>query len=59
MILMDVQMPEVDGLDAPRTIRKLEGRGRREVPIVAVTAFCYDEDRERCLAAGMDGLLTK
>ncbi len=59
VILMDIQMPDVDGLDATRAIRKLEDRRRSKVPIVAVTAFCHDEDRERCLAAGMDWVLTK
>src|SRR5437868_3210695 len=59
VILMDVQMPEMDGLEATKAIRGLEtGRGGR-VPIVGVTAHAMKGDRERCLGAGMDGYLPK
>ena len=58
VILMDVQMPGTDGLEATRRIRAAEPPGRR-VPIVAMTAYALKGDRERCLAAGMDEYLAK
>jgi signal transduction histidine kinase/CheY-like chemotaxis protein len=59
LILMDLQMPEIDGLEATRQIRELEkDRGTRTY-IFALTAHARQEDRERCLAAGMDGFLAK
>jgi signal transduction histidine kinase/DNA-binding response OmpR family regulator len=60
LVLMDVQMPECDGLEATRRIRDLEARqSRTRTPIVAVTASAMTGDREACLAAGMDSYTTK
>jgi PAS domain S-box-containing protein len=60
LVLMDCQMPELDGFEATRTIRQAErDGGRRRIPIVALTANAVKGDRERCLAAGMDAYVTK
>jgi signal transduction histidine kinase/CheY-like chemotaxis protein len=58
IVLMDVQMPEMDGLEATREIRKWEPPLCR-IPIIALTAGAFNEDRQRCEAAGMDDFLTK
>jgi CheY-like chemotaxis protein len=59
LVLMDVQMPEMDGLQATAAIRRSEQGTNRRLPIVALTAEAMVGDRERCIEAGMDGYVTK
>ena len=59
LVLMDVRMPGIDGLEAARRIRAAENKGGPRIPIVALTANAYPEHRDACLAAGMDGFVTK
>ncbi|HEY9679880.1 MAG TPA: response regulator [Drouetiella sp.] len=59
IILMDVRMPELDGLEATKTIRKLGTVTGRQIPIVAVTAQAMDGDKERCIWAGMSDYISK
>jgi CheY-like chemotaxis protein len=59
VVIMDVQMPEMDGFEATRTIRDRERRSAGHIPIIALTAHAMKGDAERCLDAGMDGYLGK
>jgi PAS domain S-box-containing protein len=59
LVLMDVQMPEMDGFEATKAIRVMEAQSGRHIPIVAMTAHAMKGDKERCLETGMDGYIAK
>jgi CheY-like chemotaxis protein len=60
VVLMDVQMPVLDGYQATRELRRLESvQGMRRLPVIALTANAFEDDQQRCYAAGMDAYLSK
>ena len=59
IILMDIQMPKMDGYEATRQIRALEDKEKADIPIVAVTANAFEEDRQIAMETGMNGHLAK
>ena len=59
VILMDIQMPVIDGYEATKLIRAIDDPGRSEIPILAMTANVFDEDKRRTAAAGMNGHISK
>ena len=59
MILMDVQMPVMDGYEASRRIRELDNQELANIPIIAMTANAFEEDRQDALAAGMNAHVAK
>jgi CheY-like chemotaxis protein len=59
LILLDIEMPVMDGYGAAAEIRLHEGSAARRTPIIAATAYAMEEERRRCLAAGMDDFITK
>jgi CheY-like chemotaxis protein len=59
LIFMDMQMPEMDGLEATRRIRSIDMLRAKSIPIIAMTANVFQEDIEKCLTIGMDGHIGK
>jgi CheY-like chemotaxis protein len=59
LVIMDIQMPVMDGLECARRIRASADPARKVLPIIALTGYATEADREKCLASGMDGFITK
>ena len=59
LILMDIQMPNMDGYQAAKYIRHLNDKKKAEIPIIAMTANAFQEDAEKCIAVGMNAHLAK
>jgi CheY-like chemotaxis protein len=59
LIIMDIQMPEMDGYEATKTIRALDAPNAKTIPIIALTANAFKEDIERCIVCGMNDHLSK
>jgi CheY-like chemotaxis protein len=59
LLLLDIQMPGIDGYEAARSIRRLYDKEHAEIPIIAMTANAFDEDMEKARSAGMDGYIAK
>ncbi len=59
LLLMDIQMPEMDGMEATAAIREIEKKSGKHIPILAMTAHAMRGDKEKCLASGMDGYVSK
>ena len=59
LVLMDVQMPEMDGFEATEVIRERERKTGKHIPIIALTANAFAEDKKKCLETGMDAFSTK
>lgn len=59
LVLMDWQMPELDGCECAQEVRRIEADRAKRTPIIAVTAHAYEQDRDFCLSSGMDDYLAK
>jgi len=59
IILMDCQMPKMDGFEATRAIREQKNNTMKNIPIIAITANAMEEDKKKCISAGMDDFISK